>query len=118
MVLSLAHVQMSCPILFLININDLPDSVLSGTRLFADDIVKYNTSDNPQQLQHNLTAIQTWETRRKIEFNPLQCEYIKFSRKRSKWAQHEYKLNNQHSENIWCEKPGSETREFSKMEQR
>ena len=117
MFLSLAHVQMSYTILFLIYINDLPDSVLSGTRLFADDIVIYNTSDNPQQLQHDLTAIQTLETRRKMEFDPLQCECNKFSRKRSKRARHEYKLNNQHSENVWCEIPGSETREFSKMEQ-
>ena len=34
------------PILFLVYINYLPDSVLSITRLFADYTVIYNTSDN------------------------------------------------------------------------
>ena len=59
------------PILFLIYINDLPDSVLSRTRLFADDTVIYNTSDNHQQLQDDLAALQTWETEWKMAFNPL-----------------------------------------------
>ena len=59
------------PILFLVYINDLPESVMSRTRLFADDTVIYNTSDNQQQLQDDLIALQAWEHLWKMEFNPL-----------------------------------------------
>ena len=82
------------PILFLVYINDLPESVMSRTRLFADDTVIYNTSDNQQQLQDDLIALQAWEHLWKMEFNPLKCEYIKFSRKRTRGAQNDYTLNN------------------------
>ena len=82
------------PILFLVYINDLPDSVLSKTRLFADDTVIYNTSDNSQQLQDDLNALQSWETSWKMEFNPLKCVHVKFSRKRTKGAENQYILHN------------------------
>ena len=67
---------------------------MSRTRLFADDTVIYNTSDNQQQLQDDLIALQAWEHLWKMEFNPLKCEYIKFSRKRTRGAQNDYTLNN------------------------
>ena len=62
------------PILFLVYINDLPDTVASKTRLFADDTVIYNTSENHQSLQKDLDALQAWEKEWKMEFNPLKCE--------------------------------------------
>ena len=55
------HGSVIGPILFLVYINDLPDVVLSKTRLFADDTVIYSTSDNYEQLQKDLTALQIWE---------------------------------------------------------
>ena len=82
------------PILFLVYINDLPESVMSRNRLLADDTVIYNTSDNQQQLQDDLIALQAWEHLWKMEFNPLKCEYIKFSRKQTRGAQNDYTLNN------------------------
>ena len=81
------------PILFLVYINDLPDSVLSKTRMFADDTVIYNTSENHTQLQKDLDALQAWETTWNMEFNPLKCEYIKFSRKRTKGLENQYLLH-------------------------
>ena len=54
----------------------------------------YNTSDNSQQLQDDLNALQSWETSWKMEFNPLKCEYVKFSRKRTKGAENQYILHN------------------------
>ena len=82
------------PILFLVYINDLPDTVASKTRLFADDTVIYNTSENHQSLQKDLDALQAWEKEWKMEFNPLKCEHIKFSRKRSKGLDNTYILHN------------------------
>ena len=62
--------------------------------MFVDNTVIYNTSDNPQQLQDDLNAPQSWETFRKMEFNPLKCEHMHFSRKRTKGAEGQYILHN------------------------
>ena len=39
------------PILFLIDINDLPGGILSGVRLFADDAIVGRTISDPQDCQ-------------------------------------------------------------------
>ena len=82
------------PILFLIYINDLPNAVKSNVRLFADDTVIYNTVNNKQQLQQDLTALEEWETAWRMEFNPIKCEHIRFSRKRTNAVDNSYTLHN------------------------
>ena len=72
------------PILFLVYINDLPGAVKSHVRLFADDTVIYNTADKSHQLQKDLEALEDWEERWCMEFNPQKCEHLKFSRKRQR----------------------------------
>ena len=62
--------------------------------MFVDNTVIYNTSYNPQKLQDDLNAPQSWETSWKMEFNPLKCEYMNFSRKRTKGAESQYILHN------------------------
>lgn len=71
------------PILFLVYINDLPNSVVSTARLFADDTVIYNTTENRQTLQNDLEALEKWEIDWNMQFNPSKCEFVKFSRKKS-----------------------------------
>ena len=72
------------------DINDLPDSVLSKTRMFADQTVIYNTLENHMQLEKDPYAHQTWEATWNTEFNPLKCEYIKVSRKRTRGLETKY----------------------------
>lgn len=51
------------PLLFLIYINDLPDSINSAIRLFADDCVIYREINNEydnQFLQSDLDTVSTW----------------------------------------------------------
>jgi hypothetical protein len=51
------------PLLFLVFINDLPASVSSKTRLFADDCILYRTIENHQDcvtLQMDLSSILPW----------------------------------------------------------
>ena len=69
-------------LLFTVFINDLPDSIKSTARLFADDTVVYNAVENRKQLQKDLHALEMWEKTWKIEFNALKCKHVKFSRKR------------------------------------
>ena len=51
-------------ILFLIYINDLPNEISSGVRLFADDAIVHQTISDPsdcQTLQEDLDELSNWE---------------------------------------------------------
>ena len=53
------------PCLFLHYINDLPEGLGSGVRLFADDTIVYLTLspiDDAKNLQSDLDKLATWET--------------------------------------------------------
>ena len=73
------------PLLFLIYLNDIADTVTSTPRLFADDCLLYRTIDTPQdstRLQEDLNNLQVWETQWKMAFNPDKCEVIRITQKR------------------------------------
>ena len=51
------------PLLFLCHINDLPDSVTSNVRLFADDFLLYRTiksQEDHYKLQNDLISLEKW----------------------------------------------------------
>ena len=81
------------PALFLIYINDLPQTVKSEVRLFADDTVIYAPNKNSVQLQCDLIALQNWEACWDMEFNPSKCEHITFSRKRANKSKNNFTLH-------------------------
>ena len=67
------------PILFLVFINDLPKAINSSCRLFADDTIVYREISSPTDsaaLQHDLEALQCWEKRWGMSFNPSKCNTI------------------------------------------
>ena len=73
------------PILFLVYINDLPDSVTSSVRLFADDTALYlsfNKQNHGKSLQEDLDSLQSWEKEWDMEFNPGKCQVIQVTRSR------------------------------------
>ena len=74
------------PLLFLVYINDLPWSVTSASRLFADDCLIYrvvnNTADS-DALQKDLESLQTWEQHWQMSFNPDKCEVIRITNKKA-----------------------------------
>lgn len=78
------------PLLFLIYINDLPDSVsTSTTRLFADDTVLYKRISSVADatcLQNDLDALQLWEDKWMMEFNPSKCQVLRVTQKRKPLA--------------------------------
>ena len=74
------------PCLFLACINDLPDSVKSKVRLFADDTILYLTvksTTDANILQNDLHALEQWEQDWSMEFNSDMCEVLRITRKRN-----------------------------------
>lgn len=73
------------PLLFLVFINDMPDSVTSNIRLFADDALLYRSiksHKDAEALQKDLDALQSWEKTWQMSFNPDKCEVLRVTKKR------------------------------------
>ena len=86
------------PILFMIYINDLPTSVKSKVRLFADDTIIYrhiNKHQDTVDLQDDLRQLEDWESKWQMEFHPGKCQVVHFTRS-SKPIKTTYILHNQH----------------------
>ena len=73
------------PILFLAYINDMPECISSTSRLFADDTIVYRQvkcDEDRQALQQDLVALEAWEAKWGMSFNPSKCSVIHISRKK------------------------------------
>ena len=60
------------PLMFLVYINDINESISSSIRLFADDCVVYNTISTPrdaEQLQGDLNHIYAWSEKWQMKLN-------------------------------------------------
>ena len=65
------------PLLFLLYINDLPLSVRSSVRQFADDCLMYKTEsslDDAITFQHDLDSLHEWGSRWGMSFNVTKCK--------------------------------------------
>ena len=73
------------PCLFLAFINDLPDSLKSKARIFADDTIVYltiNSQSDAQTLQDDLLKLEQWESNWSMEFNPDKSKKIHVTKKK------------------------------------
>jgi len=69
------------PTLFLIYINDLPQSVSCKVSLYADDTFLYaevNNKIQQQAFQRDLNSLYSWSLKWKMPFNTNKCEVIIF----------------------------------------
>ena len=79
------HGSVIGPILFFIYINDLPKSLASKVRLFADAAIVYkerNSAEDYQILQNDLDKLTSWEDLWLIHFTPSKCEALAITHKR------------------------------------
>mgnify|MGYP001796102237 CR=1 FL=1 len=84
------------PLLFLLYINDLPDSVRCKIGLFADDSIVYSkiTSINDcQLLQDDLDALTLWSKVWDMEFNTDKCKILSVTNKKN-IINYNYKMEN------------------------
>ena len=65
------------PLLFLCYINHLLQNVSSKVRLYADDVLLYNTVHTKEDcltFQKDLNTLQLWANKWQMMFNPYNCE--------------------------------------------
>ena len=85
------------PVLFLVYINDLPDSIShSALRLFADDCLLYKTIQSSQDvidLQQDLFAMQSWEETWLMRFNISKCFIMRVTQSKKYKVLYDYQLH-------------------------
>ena len=82
------------PLLFVIFINDLPDTVSSEIFLFADDTKVFSINKSVvdiEQLQRDLDALETWSNTWLLKFHPEKCKKLHVG-KPGVCPDHTYKL--------------------------
>ena len=83
------------PMLFVIYINDLPETVRSDVYLFADvtKIFKVLNSENDKDiLQSDLINLMDWSEKWLLSFHPDKCKHIHITRERGDPTDHRYYL--------------------------
>ena len=74
------------PLLFLCYINDLPRSIKSTVRMYANDTLVYNVINGINdciQLQNDLLLLEKWAKVWQMQFNPSKCEFLAVTNKKS-----------------------------------
>ena len=82
------------PVLFVVFINDMPNSVLSTCNMFADDTKVYKEINNPEDhkaLQLDLDRMNEWSHRWQLPFNETKCKCMHFGGRNPKLT---YEMNN------------------------
>ena len=91
------------PLLFLLFINDMPDSAKNSIlAMFADDVKCFRRIvdiNDCMSLQNDLDELYQWSKYWKLNFNSLKCKVISFTRNRNP-IKFVYKINGEPLENV------------------
>ena len=67
------------PLLFLLYVNDIPDTISCSLKLFADDVKIYSTiqhSSDIVHLQHNIDLLNCWSQKWQLYLNISKCKFL------------------------------------------
>ena len=64
------------PLLFVLFVNDLPDSVKNVTKLFADDLKLIADASDKVSIENDLSSLEEWESLWLLKFNPKKCKVM------------------------------------------
>ena len=95
------------PILFVIFINDLPDSIVSGSFLFADDTKLFRTirsRDDTTVLQSDLDHLMDWSSKWLLKFNASKCHVLTIGAFENIVCAHRYTMGDLELEHVFEEK--------------
>ena len=67
------------PILFLVFINDLPESIISLVLMFADDPKLIANANRFDIVDADLKALERWQEKWQLRFNPIKCKVLHIS---------------------------------------
>ena len=85
------------PLLFLIYINDITESITSTIRLYADDVLLYRVINDEADticLQNDLLILENWANTWQMKFNPSKCIHLARTRKKTH-IKHYYRIHSQ-----------------------
>ena len=91
------------PIMFLVYINDISSSIVSTTKLYADDtslLHRITDINSKIELQNDLNTIDKWSEQWAVTFNPSKSHALHISRKREHYNTHDYIFQNRTIENV------------------
>ena len=91
------------PIMFLVYINDISSSIVSTTKLYADDtslLHRITDINSKIELQNDLNTIDKWSEQWAVTFNPSKSHALHISRKREHHNTHDYIFQNRTIENV------------------
>ena len=95
------------PLLFVLYINDLPDSVQSNLLLFADDTKIFrqvSTTEDAEALQKDIDALNLWSEKWLLKFNIDKCHVLSLGKFDKIMHTHRYKLYGDELEHVFEEK--------------
>ena len=91
------------PLLFFLYINDISADIESEIRLFADDCVCYREIKNEEdtlKVQRDIDRLGSWARKWEMRFQPVKCNMMQLTNKRSSKIQANYTLEGTVLENV------------------
>ena len=79
------------PLLFVLFINDLPDTLKSTIQLFADDLKLVGNANNYEDIAMDMNMLEEWENTWLLRFNPSKCKVLHINNNEN--PRNKYKLN-------------------------